>query len=322
MSGKLKAVILGCGNIAGGYDEKAGGAGVWTHAKAYQNLANVEIVGAFDPDQGRLSAFCQRWGIGFAASDLNSLMERCRPEIVSICSPNEVHYPQFKDVLPFGPKAVLCEKPLAMQPTQAREMAESAQSRGILLCVNYLRRWDSALLELGEKIRSGKYGRCLNARVYYTKGVFHNASHAINLFQHWFGEFEEAAVRGSSPAGSDLLADFSLRFERCPDAVFQACDAEKMNVFSIELTFDGAFIRLPGGGASMEIQLPVPSAMASGTSVPGPVQAYPGTISTAMQAVADNLVDTLQGKGSLRMKAEEAVATVEICERVRLLARS
>ena len=44
----LQAAIIGCGNVAGGYDAGKTSREVWTHAKAYRKTAGVSLAAACD----------------------------------------------------------------------------------------------------------------------------------------------------------------------------------------------------------------------------------------------------------------------------------
>jgi predicted dehydrogenase len=296
----LKTAIVGCGNIAGGYDETPGSTGTWSHAKAYQAHGGFSLAAAYDPRQKRLSEFCSRWRVPDQAKDLADLLQRFSPEVVSICSPNETHFDFLLQALSTpSVKGIWCEKPLTLSLAQAKQVEKVAK---IPVLVNYLRRWDRRLCEIGARIQKDEFGKISGGRVLYTKGVFHNASHAINLLQHWLGPVSSVEVaKVHEHHAGDLTADFTLVFGNSR-IHFQALDHRNFNHFEIEIFTELALLRFPGG-ATVEIQKRAASKIAAGEFNLGAVETLAPTISTAMEEVAANFY--------------EAIETVAICERIK-----
>ncbi|OCB84537.1 NAD-binding protein [Sanghuangporus baumii] len=68
-------------------------------------------------------------------------------ELVIVGTPNATHYEFSKRSLEAG-KHVLVEKPVSVTATEARELGESAKSKGLVLYAYQNRRWDSDFLAL------------------------------------------------------------------------------------------------------------------------------------------------------------------------------
>jgi predicted dehydrogenase len=95
-----------------------------------------------------------------------SAAELCRsPEVdaVLVTTPNSLH---LKDVLTAveAGKAVLCEKPLAMNATEAKEMVEAARQRNVRFGVAHVFRFDESVRKLREHVAAGKIGQPIFAR--------------------------------------------------------------------------------------------------------------------------------------------------------------
>ena len=76
--------------------------------------------------------FAESHGIASAYSDLDEMLADPAVRAVYIGTPNHTHHDLAIRCLRKG-KHVLCEKPLASNATQAREMAKEARERGLLL---------------------------------------------------------------------------------------------------------------------------------------------------------------------------------------------
>jgi len=77
--------------------------------------------------------------------------------VVHLASPNRVHYDQCKQALAAG-KHVVCEKPLALNSTESRELAELAAKSAAVAAVCYNVRYYPLCLEARERIAAGALG--------------------------------------------------------------------------------------------------------------------------------------------------------------------
>ncbi|MBT8295834.1 MAG: Gfo/Idh/MocA family oxidoreductase, partial [Gramella sp.] len=87
-----------------------------------------------------------------------ALMQDERIDVIYIATPHVFHYELTMECIKHG-KAVLCEKPFAMDHREAREMVDLARSKGVFLMeamwTMFLPHFQFAL----EKIQSGDYGQ-------------------------------------------------------------------------------------------------------------------------------------------------------------------
>src|SRR5947207_3930805 len=87
------------------------------------------------------------------------------PEVdaVLVTTPNSLH---LADVLAAieGGKHVLCEKPMAMNAEECRQMVEAARQRKVLLGIAHVFRFDESVQKIRELIKAGAIGRAVFAR--------------------------------------------------------------------------------------------------------------------------------------------------------------
>ncbi len=96
----------------------------------------------------------------------DSVAELCRsPEVdaVLVTTPNSLHLPDVLAAVDAG-KAVLCEKPLAMNTAECRQMVEAARQKGVLFGVAHVFRFHESMHEIQRLVSNGKIGRPLLAR--------------------------------------------------------------------------------------------------------------------------------------------------------------
>jgi predicted dehydrogenase len=119
---------------------------------------------ATDASRGRAVADC--FGVPDVHSDFRELCSRRDIDAITIATPNAVHAQQALCALEHG-KHVLCEKPLAMTATEAREMADAAANSGKVHQVAFTFRYGFALRELRNRVRAGDIGSPHYLRVQY-----------------------------------------------------------------------------------------------------------------------------------------------------------
>jgi predicted dehydrogenase len=101
------------------------------YARTLANHAGLAVAGAFDTDAARLEAFCRFHGHESYAS-LEAALRDDTVDIVVNLTPPDRHFEINRMALEAG-RHVYCEKPLAMEPGQARELADLARRKGLLL---------------------------------------------------------------------------------------------------------------------------------------------------------------------------------------------
>jgi predicted dehydrogenase len=79
-------------------------------------------------------------------------------DLVIICSPNTLHFPQAKAALLAG-KNVIVEKPFTVNSSEAKSLIEVAHSSGQMVFPFHNRRWDSDLLTLKHIMSQGYLGK-------------------------------------------------------------------------------------------------------------------------------------------------------------------
>jgi len=208
----FKSAIIGCGRIAGGYDPLIPLEWSATHAGAYHLCPDTKLIAVADPNPEALKAFQQKWGIDRGYFDYREMLEKENPDIVSLCLPTEHHYKAFEAVTERNIKAIFCEKPLSYDLGEAKSIVEMGRDR--IVAVNYFRRWNPTLISLAQGIKKKDFGKVVSVTVRYTKGLFVNGSHLVDLMRWFFGE--PSNINTFRIASDDILdsgIDFSLQFD-------------------------------------------------------------------------------------------------------------
>ena len=89
-----------------------------------------------DVDEPRAAAARRALGFRRATSDWRSLIADPDVDIVDVCTPNHLHREMVLTALAAG-KHVYCEKPLAFNLKDARDMLDAARKAGVVHMVNF-----------------------------------------------------------------------------------------------------------------------------------------------------------------------------------------
>lgn len=126
------------------------------HLEAFRAVPGVELAAVCSRTRAKAEAAAEEFGVGAAFTDAEELI-RSGLDIVVVAAPNREHHPMTLQALEAGCH-VLCEKPLAATPTEAREMVAAAKAAGKLLAVHMNRRMQPAVLALREAFEEGSLG--------------------------------------------------------------------------------------------------------------------------------------------------------------------
>jgi len=317
----IETLVIGCGNIAGGFDEgRPADAPPFTHAGAYRENPAFTVTACMDPDAGRRETFRDYWGVGDAVESLSDLHGMSgRFGVVSICSPTDWHASQIEDVLALRPRLIFCEKPLAKSLVESQALARRCADAGILLAINYTRRWDPQLVALAGELAAGARGAVRSVSATYGKGIVHNGSHMIDLLAMLFGELDIVAVGQPSfdfwpddPSAPALLrsADgvpISLSINHSADYAMFECTI---------VTEAGTLTMLDGGRRWAERRATVSKAFAGYRDL-GDIEVRAGGYDLAMRGAVANIAAALAEGQPLASDGGNAVYAQRICEEIR-----
>jgi UDP-N-acetylglucosamine 3-dehydrogenase len=126
------------------------------HLRVYRELG-AAVVAVADADGDVAGRAGQLHGVR-AYTDHRELLDRERPEAVSVAVPTSSHLRVVVDALERG-SHVLVEKPIASTVDEGRVMIEAARRHGRVLTVGHIERFNPAILELRRRLEQGGLGR-------------------------------------------------------------------------------------------------------------------------------------------------------------------
>ena len=250
------------------------GTGWWSgleHLPGLQSRPDVELAALCGRDPARLAALADRFGVGHRCADWRELVARPGLDVVVIVLPNALHHPVALAALQAG-RHVICEKPLALDVTQARQLAAAARAGGRRSLTFFTHRALAAAGQMKRLVDQGFLGRPLGVNAQYLTGshlvpgkgaswrmrradagtgvLGDIGSHLVDLVRWWLGDLTRVAgqwqtphpVRGGVAVDGDESTSFLASLACGAQGVFQASKlvAGRGNWQRIELHGDRA----------------------------------------------------------------------------------
>jgi predicted dehydrogenase len=141
------------------------GCGRWglEHLTGYERVEDASVVAVCDVDPEAAERAAARYGAAHWYTDHREMLHRHEFDLVSVCTLPASHRDITVDAFAAGAN-VLCEKPLAMNLDEAKEMAAAAERAGKFLTVGYENRFSESAQYLKRFVADGKMGRPVYTR--------------------------------------------------------------------------------------------------------------------------------------------------------------
>ena len=221
MTTTYRAAVIGLGRMGSTFDDERTTGGViylpYCHTPSYVAASQTELVAGADPHDEQRAIYAERWGLeGHVYADYRELLEKEKPDIVSVCTGTRVRAQIVEDIARSGARAIWAEKPIAMTLVEADRMVAVCADNNVTLAVNCSRRWNPHYASARQLIDTGEIGEVMQVTSYYLCSLSHNGSHGIDAMRYlvggdieWvFGEMEsdEAAAREEDLSGNAYFA--------------------------------------------------------------------------------------------------------------------
>lgn len=151
------------------------------HLRGYREHPHAEVVAAADLDPQRREEARSTYSVPLLYADAHEMLATADLDVVSICVPNSMHHDLTIDALEAGCH-VLCEKPMAMNSIQAKNMLATANRLCRRLMINFSFRFNAQAVALKRRVESGMLGR-----VYFARSTWHRRR-GVPGFGGWFGQ--------------------------------------------------------------------------------------------------------------------------------------
>lgn len=185
-----------------------GGSFANIHLDGISKVPNAEVVAICDPDKEKMQKYAEKYRIPDQYTDYNDLLARDDIDAVTLPLPDQAHAEVAIAALRAG-KHVLCEKPMALDLDECKEMVRVARETGKQLMVGQVGRYTPAFIEAKRLYEEGVIGELFMieseyAHDYSKKGgtggwrvtperepIIGGGCHAVDLIRMIAGDPEE-----------------------------------------------------------------------------------------------------------------------------------
>jgi len=268
------------------------GTGWWAeleHLPGLRSRGDVKVVALCGRNAERLAALADRFEVPGRHLDWREMLASQRLDVVVIVTPNALHHPIAMAALDAGAH-VICEKPLALDAAQARELADRAEARGLKTLTFFTHRALAAAAQVKRLVEAGFLGRPLRVDARYssashlhpdkptawrmrraeagTGALGDIGSHLVDMVRWWLGDVTRVTgqwqtahrERQGGPVDADDACAFLAELACGAQGVFQASKlvAGRANFQRVELHGDlGSLVyeAAPGLDATWEGRL-------------------------------------------------------------------
>ena len=170
---RYRTAIIACGTIAR------------VHARGWQGVKDQPVaIGAIadtHPDARR--EFGEFFGVpeDKRYADFREMLDAERPDFVDVCSWHQQHAEMVIAAAARRPKAILCQKPMAVDLGEADSMLTACERNGVKLVIAYQRPHHATWLAARDLIRQGAIGRVLQIQMDDGGNLLNTNSHNIRL---------------------------------------------------------------------------------------------------------------------------------------------
>lgn len=313
-SGRVpRLAIVGCGAFTELYYLPA-------LVKHPEVLARLILV---DRDGARAQKLAAEYHVSRVEQDYHTILTEV--DGVIIATPHRLHYPISMD---FIQKSVhiLCEKPLAESPDEAREMVAAASSCGVSLATNYTQRLFPSSGKVKELIAAGALGKL--TKINYTWGSFYtwptasgfyfNAKespkgvlldrgpHPLDLICWWLGAKPTVvSFKHDSFGGPEAVAEIHLRHNDCDIEI----KLSWLNELSNTYTITGEAAEITNG---IEEWWHIPLTYRSGKRETIKLEQQEEDYMEFGQKIVGNFLDVMSKGAKPLIPAHEVVSSVEL----------
>ena len=204
-----KVAIIGTGRMGGLIDDELSGNQFFSpygHFSAYQAIEETEVVAVANRGKGRLEKFCQRFDFDNGYLDYREMLEKEKPDIVSVTTPSFARAEPIIFAAEHGVRGIYAEKGLCASLEEADRIASACKQHKVAFNWGAMRRHHDGYKRMRDAILKGEIGepRFVTMQA-YTDLIKHHP-HTLDLVAMLVGDPDPEWVEGTLAHPESLLA--------------------------------------------------------------------------------------------------------------------
>lgn len=241
----IRLGIAGLGRMGASYPDVNGMPR--NHLAAALATPGVTVVALIDPDATRRREAAAQAPQAMTMADISDLPHGYVDALIDARPPVD-RAGLTRVAKAKGVRAVIFEKPLAIDLEGALAASKAVSETGLTARVNFHRRFDSRF----NVARNMFADSPVTVSAHYAKGLANYGSHVIDLVLDWMGPVESVRAAGDAFGGEDMSIGFDLRFADGREGTVRALAAD-FDVFDVTFFFRRSRLDIRNGGTHMTL---------------------------------------------------------------------
>ncbi len=133
------------------------------YMEGLRNVSGYEVKVIASPNTEHAASFASRWNIPESSTDMSGVIQRKDIDLVVLGVPNYTHRDLVIECAKAG-KHIVCTKPLARTPSEAKEMLDAVKAAGVMHGYAETEVFSPAVIRAHDFIKSGSIGKVLTVR--------------------------------------------------------------------------------------------------------------------------------------------------------------
>ena len=301
------------------------------HTSAVQASDRCQLVAGLNRGREKLEAFGRRFGVEALYHDYRRMLEEVQPDLCTIATHPELHCEMVVGCAEApSTKAIICEKPMALSLAECDTMIEACEKAAVTLQINHNRRWRSEYVLGKQLLESGAIGPLNHIYCYIDGGkpapswrsenegaLLHDFTHYFDLMDLYAGEVEWLCGMAEQRMRPWAVEDFSaafMKFASGATGVVHSAELTEYTDLAFELRGTTGVIRFEKEQVRLfqsEQSKYEPESGFQWSALKEKEVEHPPENSSYVAAL-DELLDALEGKGTLRSDGEIGRRSLEM----------
>lgn len=322
---RIKTAIIGLGKITWAYEKDPlvmKRMNFPTHFSVLRKHPNFQLVAAQDVNVKARRLFL-RQAKKFKQNpkiyrNWEEMIKKEKPDLLVVASNAESHFEICNGAINLGIKNILCEKPISYSLKESEKLVEKAKRNNCVLFVNYFRAFNSSHSRLIGKIKKGFLGRIQSFDVKYSRGIFNNGTHVIDLLIRIFGKIKFAKgfknpTRGAKEADPTISA--LLQFKDGLAGYVHGLNNDFYNIFEMDILGELGRIKIINDKA--ELYLRQKAGLVKGhRSLKFKPKSDSISIKEGLYPVYENIYLSLKGEEKNKCSGQDALKSLQVVEEI------
>ena len=206
---KYRVAIIGTGRMGGLIEDELTSnqfSSPYGHYPAYEAIVETEVVAVANRGQERLTRFSERFGCDNTYLDYREMIEKEKPDIVSVTTPSLARAEAIIFAAEHGVKGIYSEKGLCASLAEADAITAACKNNDVAFNWGAMRRHHDGFKKLRDALADGAIGELRYAQMYSYTDIIKHHPHTLDLVAMLLGDPAPQWVEGRLVQPGDLLA--------------------------------------------------------------------------------------------------------------------